>query len=143
MACGRADNLKKGQSSLEFLYASGLVLCIFAVMLAIFHVAGSDADSLGAYSEALRACSETAAQISSVAAAGDGASAVLARPKLAETRNYSLYISGKNRQLTVGYAEKSAGCMFATSNITNGTSDGFYFEFGAAARNIGGGVVIG
>lgn len=143
MARVMAKQLKRGQSALEFLYATGLVLAMFAAVLAVFFVTGNDADSLSAYSEANRVCGETAAQVSSVAAAGDGASAAIGNPRISGNRNYTLHMNGKNRQLSVIYGQKTAGCMIATSNITNGTSDSFYFDFGAMARNVGGGVVVG
>ncbi len=142
---GEARNSMAGQSSIEFLYATGLALIFFSVSMVIFYQTQNDAASLSAAADGRRVCNAIAAQISAVADAGDGASAELYVPQLAEEGNYTILVTGHNRSISVSRGSWGTGCLFSTSSVSNGTSDTFYIDYrnGTGIRNIGGGVLIG
>ncbi|MFA6214211.1 MAG: hypothetical protein WC717_02945 [Candidatus Micrarchaeia archaeon] len=133
-----------GQSSLEFLYAAGMIVLMFAVVAILFYQSGQDASALGAYVETQRTCSEAAAQVEAVASAGEGASSVLRMPQHAPYRSFAFLFFPENRSLQVVYSGTMAGCALATSDISNG-SGSHIFNITEDARiiNVGGGVVVG
>ena len=141
-SCASVPNAN-GQSSLEFLYATSMMLLVFAVVALLYYQSQSDSAILSSYAEARRICHLVASQISSVAASGDGTSALLGLPDSLGGRNYSVFLSGQNRTVTVVYAEQGTTCPLSVANVTNGTSSSFYLLNGTSMRNSFGGVVLG
>ncbi len=134
----------RGQTSLEFLYSMGIVLFIFVAAAAFFSLASADLAALSGFSEARRSCHEIAAQISTMANAGDGASSLLLLPAGLSRQNYSVYVSGPNRSISVWLSGSGAGCRIMTSSVSNGSSGNFYLSANSSIlRNAGGVVVVG
>jgi len=133
---------RRGQSSLEFLYATLFSLLFLVLAIFIFVESGEDAGVLAAASDAGMVCNAVSIQLSKIASAGEGAEAAVEFPeKLAG--NYSVWVSGSNKSLAVAYAGGGVGCRFLAQGVGNGTSDEFYIAEGAVMRNNGTGVVIG
>ena len=133
----------RAQSSLEFLYTVSLMVLVMTMCMLIYFQSNSDAAALSAYSESRRICQAVAAQISAVDAAGDGASMLLKRPASLADRNYSLYVVGPNRSIAVSYGSQGTGCLFSTTNISNGYSSTFFITSDSIVRNVNGGVLVG
>ena len=134
---------KPGQSSLEFLYCVGAVLLVFTMSALLFYQSQQDATAIGGYTQAKLACQEVAGRISAVAAAGDGTSSALSLPLVSGSRDYAVFVSARNRTVSVSYSGRGVGCRFATSNVSNGSSSSFYVANDTVLRNVGGGVLFG
>ena len=135
-----------GQSSLEFLFASGLMVLIFTIATVLYYQSSMDARGLGNYAESQRICHEAASQISAVASAGEGTSAVFRMPGAALAQNYTIYAYPQNRSLSVPYGGTVAGCALGTSNVRGALAAAgapFNITADSPIRNVGGGVVIG
>ncbi len=137
-----ASSSLRGQTSLEFLYCTSAVLLLFSMVLLVFFESQQDSAALFAYAESQRLCHAIASQISAISAAGDGTVASLSLPSALGSLNYTAYVSGQNRSLSINYGAQGTGCSFSTSNITNGSSSAFYLSNGAAIRNVNGGLVV-
>ena len=135
-------NQKKGQSSLEFLYSIALSLLFFAIIIIIFSQGQQDANSLSSALLAKKTCTSVSAQIGKIASSGDGTVAQLYIPLDVQYRDYSIYVSGANRSVSVRYGESGIGCLFAGGNVSNGTSNSFQIQNNAIIRNVNGGVLI-
>jgi uncharacterized protein (UPF0333 family) len=133
----------RAQTSLEFLYTASLMLLVFGIVMIIFYESQSDAANLAAYTESQRICHAVAAQVDAMDSAGDGASSVFSRPYSLSGQNYSVYVSGPNKSVSIIYAGQGTDCLFSTSSITNGSSATFYIAQSALIRNVNGGVVVG
>ncbi|HIH18763.1 TPA: hypothetical protein HA225_02180 [Candidatus Micrarchaeota archaeon] len=133
----------RAQSSLEFLYTVSFMVLLMTMCMLIYFQSANDSAVLSAYSESRRICQAVSALISSADAAGDGASIKFARPPSLADMNYSIYIMGSNRSIAVSYADQGTGCLFSTTNISNGSSSAFYVSGDAVVRNAGGGVLFG
>jgi hypothetical protein len=145
--CVAAKAAKLGQSSIEFLFLISIMAAIFVAITLVSYQAQSDAAALSADFEAKRLCHEVAFRISEVDAAGNGTVASLSMPEKIAGSNYTVFVSGPDRSLSVSYAKGVAGCPLSTSSIANGTGIGssgrFYIQGGESLRNIGQGVVVG
>lgn len=133
----------RAQSSVEFLYCTGLVILLFAMVAIIFYESQEESGSLSAYVESQRICHEIAAQVSAIAIAGNGTQAVLLRPRSFSSQNYTVLVSGQDRAISVQYLQRGTTCMLATSNVSNGTDSTFYITGDVLVRNDGRGVVFG
>lgn len=146
--CAATRTVKLGQSSIEFLFLMGVMATIFLIVTLVSYQAQSDTASLSAGFEAQRLCHELAFRISAVDAAGNGTAADLGMPGKIAGSNYTIFVSGPGRRLSILYANGVAGCPLSTSNMANGTGNGsagkFYIYGGESKsiRNIGQGVVI-
>ena len=133
-----------GQSSIEFLYAVGMILVLFTIAALLFYLSGEDASALAAYVETQRACTEAAAQVEAVSSAGDGASATLRMPQGRAYDSFAFFFSSENRSLSVVYAGTPASCGLSTTDLKNASGAyAFNITGDSPIRNIGGGVVIG
>ena len=146
-SCAATKNAKLGQGSLEFLILMGIMAGIFLVVILISYQAQSDIAALSADLEAKRICHELAFRISAVDAAGNGTVASLGMPEKIAGSNYTVFVSGPGRSLSVSYGKGAAGCPLSTSSIANGTGIGsanrFYIDENKSLINTGQGVVIG
>ena len=133
----------RAQSSLEFLYTVGFSLLIFVITLVIFAQGQSDAASLSAYVESVRICRLVSDQISAIDSSGEGTSAALLLPDSLAGLNYTVFVSGPIRSIAVNYGSQGTGCLFSTSNITNGSSSSFHIAASTTIKNSQGGVVVG
>jgi hypothetical protein len=108
-----------------------------------------DISALSANLEAQRVCHELAFRISSVSSSGEGTATGLGIPERIMNNNYTIFISGPDRSISISHAMGLAGCPLATSGISNGTgigsSDKFYINGGEqkSLTNSGQGVVVG
>jgi len=134
---------KTGQSSLEFLYSVGAVLLVFSIASLLFFQSQQDVTAIEGYTQAKLACQEVSGRISAVASAGDGTASALSLPLVAGSRNYAVFVSGQNRTVSVNYHAGGVGCRFATSNVSNGSSQSFYVANDTILRNVKGGVLFG
>ncbi len=134
---------KHGQTSLEFLYSVGLMLLIFILIALIFYQSQTDATNLSIDAESRRVCQLVSSQISAVFSSGHGTAANLDLPALIAGKNYSVYVNGLNRSVSVSYGTRGTGCHFLTSNVTNGSSTSFFIGENSTVENVEGGVVIG
>lgn len=134
---------KSGQSSIEFLYATGLMLLLFTISVLLYLSSQSDLTALSSHVEARRICTEIAAQIAAVDAAGSGAEATLRLPPALAAANYTVYIMGVSRSVSVVYGGQGVGCRIPTSNVTYGGQASFNLTQDARIRNVDGGVVLG
>ncbi|VVC00892.1 Uncharacterised protein [uncultured archaeon] len=134
---------KLGQTSLEFLYAIGIELLLFAVILMLFVQSQEDVAALSSSMEARRICQAMAGQISAISTAGDGASAPFELPPSLYSGAYTAYVAAANRSLTISYGTRLAGCTFTTTSVSNGTSGSFFIANSTVIKNVNGGVVIG
>jgi hypothetical protein len=157
---GRKMGAKKGQSSLEFLQATGIVAVFFVAVVIGFYVWTSDFAKLGSIAEARRACYEIAAQISDVGAAGNGAAAKLQAPLQATMEQYRVRVSGLPGAISVSLSNPGEGdigtsCFTGIRGIKNSSgADDFNLSSNAnpqtyelikentVIRNINGSIVI-
>jgi len=116
---------------------------VFTLALLLYYESQLDVASLSAYSDSHGICRQIATHLSAVQAAGSGMEAVLRRPMAVSGGNYTVFVSGPNRSISVSYGGQGAGCSLALSNITNGSSASFYIEGDVRVRNVDGGVVVG
>ena len=130
-----------GQTSLEYLYAMGFMLLLFTAVLVVYGLAQADLVEISQGAELRTVCRSAASQISTIAASGEGTTALLSLPST--TSQYNVYISGSARTLSVAAWGQLESCMISTSNVTNGTATNFTILDGARMSNIGGGVVFG
>jgi hypothetical protein len=133
----------RAQSSLEFLYTVSFMVLVMTMCMLIYFQSNTDSAALSAYSESRRICHAVAAEISAIDAAGDGASALLKRPASLAGKNYSVYVMGLNRSIAVSYENQGTGCLFSTTNISNGNSSTFFITRDSIIRNVNGGVLVG
>lgn len=133
---------KHAQASLEFLYATGVVLLVFTMALMVYYQSSQEASALFSYVESQRICHALASQISAIDSAGDGASAAIELPGSLANSNYTAYVSGDGRTLSINYGTQGSACMFSSSNITNGSAQSFYIQPGSTIRNSDGGIVV-
>gem|GEM_PF-3109858 len=146
--CTATKAAKLGQSSIEFLFLMGIMAAIFVIVTLVSYQAQSDTAALSADFEAQRLCHELAFRISAVDAAGNGTAAGLGMPERIAGSNYTIFISGPDRRLSISYAKGVAGCPLPTSSIANGSgagSAGKFYIYGnksKSIRNIGQGVVV-
>jgi hypothetical protein len=131
----------RGQSSIEFLYTMVFMLLLFTAVLVIYGVAQGDLVEISQGSEFRAACRSAASQISAIASSGEGTSARLSLPEAAT--QYSVFVSGSERTVSVTAWEKIASCRISTSNVSNGSSSSFSVSDGTRMENINGGVVFG
>jgi hypothetical protein len=110
-------------------------------VLVIYGLAQEDLVGISQDSEFLAVCRSAASQISAVAFSGEGTAAVLTLPP-AESQ-YTIYVSGSDRTVSVAAWERMESCRISTSNVTNGTSASFTVTDGTRMENTGGGVVFG
>ena len=137
MDCARLH----GQTSIEFIYTLGFMMLFFSAMLGVFMLAQSDLTEVGWRSESRALCHSASSQISTLVAAGEGASASLSLPQMSAV--YTVRVSGPARLVTVSGDSKMASCPIATSNITNGTSSEFPIDDKMRATSTNGGVAFG
>ncbi len=133
----------RAQSSLEFLFTAAFMVLVMVLCMVINFQSSQDSSALSAYAESMRICHAVASQISAVDAAGDGASAVLRRPASLADMNYTILVIGINRSISVNYGSQGTGCLFSTSNISNGSSSSFSITQDSLVRNVNGGVLVG
>jgi hypothetical protein len=142
-----AKAARLGQSGIEFLFLMSIMTGVFLIVTLVYYQAQSDIDSLSADFEAQRVCHELAFRISAVDAAGNGTVAGLGMPEKIAGSNYTVFVSGPGRSISISYAKGVAGCPLSTSSVSNGTgigsADRFYIDRGKSLRNIGQGVVVG
>ena len=141
----RMENVaqKTGQTSLEFLYAVAMVLLVFTMTSVLFYQSQQDSAAITSYTQSQMVCQAVASRISAVAAGGDGTVSFFSLPLVAGGTNYTIFITGKNRTVSVSYQGGGTGCLFSTSNISNGTSGSFYIQSDTPVRNVNGGVLVG
>ena len=133
----------RAQSSIEFLYCTGLAILIFTMVAIIFYESQVESNALSAYVESQRICHEIAAQVSVIATAENGTQALLLRPQALSSQNYTVLVSGQNRAIVVQYEQRGTTCMLATTSVSNGTNSTFYITGDVLVRNDGRGVVFG
>ena len=131
----------RAQSSIEFLFCTGLAMSILVIVVLIYYQGQEEAVVLSQYIESQRICHEVAMQISAVVSAGNGTQAMFIRPRAEQ--NYTIYISASERTAVVVFGGQTAFCNLATSNVSDGTHQSFYISQNTRMRNEGGGVAIG
>jgi hypothetical protein len=134
---------KIGQTSLEFLYAVAMVLLVFAMSTVLFYQSQQDSAAITAFTQSKLVCQAVSSRISAVAAGGDGTVSAFSLPLVAGGTNYTIFVSGQNRTVSVSYQGGGTGCLFSTSNISNGSSGSFYIAGDTPIRNVNGGVLVG
>ena len=137
MDCARLH----GQTSIEFIYTLAFMMLFFSAMLGVFLLAQSDLTEISWRSESGALCHSASSQISTLVAAGNGASALLSLPQMSTAYNVS--VSGPMRAVTVSGSGRVTSCLLATSNITNGTSSEFPIGDRMRAAYTNGGVAFG
>lgn len=133
---------KPGQTSLEFMYAVGVVLLVFTMSALLFYRSQEDAAAIGGYLESQLACQQVAGMISAVASSGDGTSAYMQLPLVSGGLEYSVFVSAANRTVSVAHRGRGVGCRMTTSNVSNGSSGSFYVGNHSMVRNVDGGVLV-
>jgi hypothetical protein len=147
-ALGKAKDAKLGQSGIEFLFLIGIMSTIFLIIVLVSYQGQLDISSLSSNLEAQRVCHELAFRISSISASGEGTIAGLGIPEKIAGNNYTVFISGPDRGISISHIGGLAGCPLPTSGISNGTgagsSDKFYIKGGEikSLKNSGRGVVV-
>ncbi|MCX6773238.1 MAG: hypothetical protein NTV88_05750 [Candidatus Micrarchaeota archaeon] len=134
---------KTGQTSLEFLYAVAMVLLVFTMSTVLFYQSQQDSTAITSFTQSKLVCQAVASRISAVAAGGDGTASIFSLPLVAGGTNYTIFISGKNRTVSVSHQGGGTGCLFSTSNISNGSASSFYIASDTPIRNVQGGVLVG
>ena len=145
---------KHGQAALEFLYATGVAMLVFTMALMVYYQSQGEASALFAYVDSQRICHAIASQISAVDSAGAGTIAPLELPGSLAYSDYNIYVSGKDRSLSIQYGSQDTSqgtsCLFSSSNISSNTSNGsassFYIKNGSTTMgtisNEDGGLVV-
>jgi hypothetical protein len=117
------------------------MLLVFTAVLVIYGLAQNDLAEISQGAEFRAACHSAASQISAIASSGEGAAAPLSLPSA--TTNYTVYVFGSGRTVSVAAWERIASCRISTSSVTNGTSDNFTVADGERMANVNGGVLFG
>jgi len=133
----------RAQSSIEFLFCTGLAMAVMVIAMLFYYQAQSEAAVLGEYVESQRICHEIAMQISAIVSAGSGTQAALHRPQALAGQNYTVLVAPENHSVVVEFGRQTASCMLATTNVSNGTHSSFYISQDTLIRNEDGGVVVG
>ncbi len=136
-------DLARGQTSIEFLYAVGMMHLVFETSAALFYQSQPDASAATAYTDSQIVCQAAAGRISAVASAGDGAALAVQLPLIEGGSDYKVFVSGPNRTVSVMYAGGGSGCRFVTSNVSNGSSSSFFMANNTVMWYVKGGVLVG
>ncbi len=129
---------RRGQGSVEFLYAVLFSLLFFGVTIVIYLSSQADAGALYEAASMRRVCLEIASQVSSVASAGDGTRADLDMPEFTGSQQWGAYVSGGNFSISVYSGGASQACKMSTSLVSNGTASSFPLPGNATLENVGG-----
>ena len=124
-----------GQTSIEFMYTMLFMLLLFTAVLVVYGLAQGDLAGISQGSEFLAVCRSAASQISAIASSGEGTAAALSLPPAKS--QYTVFVSGGDRTVSVAAWEKVASCRISTSNVTNGTATAFTVHDGTRMANIG------
>jgi len=143
-----AKNSKLGQTGIELLFLFGIMSTVFIIIVLVSYQGQMDISALSSDLEAQRVCHELAFRISTVSSAGEGTSASLEIPEKLAGNNYTIFVSGPERTISISHTRGLAGCPLPTSGIYNGTgagsSDMFYIYSGEKKfiTNSGKGVLV-
>jgi hypothetical protein len=133
--------IMRAQTSIEFLYTMVFMLLVFTLVVVLYGTAQGDLAEISRESEFRAVCRFAASQISAIAISGNGTSIALSLPK-ARTQ-YSIFVSGPDRTVSVAAWERLSSCRISTSSVTNGSSNIFAISDGIRMTNTGGGVLFG
>ncbi|MCX8175267.1 MAG: hypothetical protein N3E51_03620 [Candidatus Micrarchaeota archaeon] len=117
---------KNGQSGIEFLVMSGIVLLAFSAALSAYFLLSSEAEAKQDALEANAVCLDVSASINSLASLRGNASHSFALPRQINGKNYTIYVSSASRLVKVDYGYGGVGCRLATSAISNSTGAGLF-----------------
>lgn len=116
---------------------------MFTISALLFFQSSQDAAAIESYMDSRLACQEVAGKISAVYSGGKGTESFVRLPLVAGAMNYTVLVSGANRTVAVSHASGLVACRLSAANVSNGTSESFYVNDGAAVRNLDGGVLVG